>query len=412
MTNQTNSPLRDAVSAQLERYREDILQFTCDLIAVASENPPGVLYRECVDVITRKLSELDIEHEVIEVPAEGRFDPDLPRYCILGGHGEGERSVVFHGHYDVVPAQRRDQFEPRTEGGRLIGRASSDMKSGLALMIYAVKILKDLQTPLGGRVSLCIVPDEETGGKGGPAYLSEMGLLGQGAVAMFTPEPTSDVIWNANRGALTLEVTVKGKPAHVGLQYQGVNAFDQMVELANALTVLKREVEQRATTYQIFPDEAKHSILMLGGRVEGGTNFNVVPATMSFTLERRFNPEEDLATERQKLYDVLDGVRDRGVDFEVKVLQQGMSSGVSEHSPVAQALAEVATAVTGSRPAFEMCPGILEIRWYAQQGIPAFAYGPGLLEVSHGPEEYVEIEKIYQYTVIYALLAARVLGEP
>jgi len=66
--------------------------------------------------------------------------------------------------------------------------------------------------------------------------------------------------------------------------------------------------------------------------------------------------------------------------------------------------------VVGKRPAFEMCPGILETRWYARKGIPAFAYGPGFLEVAHGPHEVVEIDHLYQHTVLYALAAARILS--
>jgi acetylornithine deacetylase/succinyl-diaminopimelate desuccinylase-like protein len=57
-----------------------------------------------------------------------------------------------------------------------------------------------------------------------------------------------------------------------------------------------------------------------------------------------------------------------------------------------------------------MCPGLLETRWYARRGIPAYAYGPGLLEVAHGPHEVVEIDRIYQHTIIYALTAARLLS--
>jgi acetylornithine deacetylase/succinyl-diaminopimelate desuccinylase-like protein len=57
-----------------------------------------------------------------------------------------------------------------------------------------------------------------------------------------------------------------------------------------------------------------------------------------------------------------------------------------------------------------MCPGILETRWYTRKGIPAFAFGPGLLEVAHGPNEAIEIERIYQHTLVYALVAARLLS--
>jgi acetylornithine deacetylase/succinyl-diaminopimelate desuccinylase-like protein len=218
------------------------------------------------------------------------------------------------------------------------------------------------------------------------------------------------VVWNANRGAVTLRVTVRGRPAHVGLQHQGVNAFERMLDVAGALRELKAEVELRRTTYKVVPEEAAHSILMLGGRVEGGTNFNVVPERCSFTLERRFNPEEDFDTEKARLTAVLDRMRERGIDLEVEMLQECRSSGVSPDQPAAVALAETIESVTGRRPEFELCPGSLEIRWYAQQGIPAFAYGPGLLEVAHGPEEWVEIEQVYRHTLIYALYAARMLG--
>jgi succinyl-diaminopimelate desuccinylase len=149
---------------------------------------------------------------------------------------------------------------------------------------------------------------------------------------------------------------------------------------------------------------------MLGGRVEGGTNFNVVPDACSFTVERRFNPEEDLEAERERLCALFEQVRQQGIPLEIDLLQEAPACGVPADHPVALALAETAEAVTGKRPAFEMCPGLLETRWYARKGIPAFAYGPGFLEVAHGPNEVVEIGRIYQHTLIYALLAARLLA--
>jgi acetylornithine deacetylase/succinyl-diaminopimelate desuccinylase-like protein len=67
-------------------------------------------------------------------------------------------------------------------------------------------------------------------------------------------------------------------------------------------------------------------------------------------------------------------------------------------------------AVMGRPAQFEMCPGLLEIRFYAERGIPAFAYGPGLLTVSHGPNEFVPTERIVQCAQIYALTAAEMLA--
>lgn len=390
----------------LDVHEEAILTFSQDLIKIASENPPGSHYGTCMDRICLEMDRLGLTYQVMQAPGFS----DLPRYNLLGFYGSDQRTLYFHGHYDVVPAQSREQFKPRVEGGQLYGRGSADMKSGLAAMIYATYLLKEQKIRLNGRIGLCIVADEETGGQGGSQHLDEMGLLGRNALAMLTPEPTGGVIWNANRGAITLRVTVTGKSAHVGLQHQGINAFDQMVQVATGLQSLKAEVEQHKTGYRIVPEAAAHSILMLGGRVEGGTNFNVVPESCSFTLERRFNPEEDLESEKARIFTLLEEFRRQGIDLEVEVLQEGASSGVSEDHPIAEAIAETIEAVTGKRPAFEMCPGILETRWYARRGIPAFAYGPGYLDLAHGPDESVKIEHIHQHTLLYALVAARLLS--
>ncbi len=398
--------LRTALQQALESHKDAILAFSQDLIRIPSQNPPGCHYRECVDRVRLELDRLGLPAEVIEVPGNSEH----PRFNVLSSYGNAQPTLYFSGHFDVVPAYGAEQFRPRIENGRLYGRGASDMKPALATMMYAAYLLKELKVPLRGRIGLCFVADEETGGQGGSRFLDQIGRLGQDGLAMITPEPTSGVVWNANRGAVTLKVTVKGKSAHVGLQHQGVNAFEQMLEVARALQDLKVEVEKRETAYRVVPKEAAQSILMLGGKVAGGTNFNVVPDACNFTLERRFNPEEDLETEKAHINAVLERMRSRGIDIDVETIQEGYSCGVPENHPVAQALAETVETVTGTRPAFEMCPGILEIRWYARKGIPAFAYGPGLLEVSHGPHEYIEIEKIYQHTIIYALLAARLLA--
>ena len=382
----------------LDAHRNDILTLASDLIGIPSENPPGNQYRECAERIRSELDRLGMACQVVE------------GYNLLGFHGEGRRTLYFHGHYDVVPAQSREQFIPRIENGQLTGRGAADMKAAVAGMIYAAAAVKECGIPLKGRIGLCVVPDEETGGQGGSRYLDEIGLLGKDGFAMLTPEPTSGAIWNANRGAITLRITIKGKPAHVGLQHQGINAFELMLEAARSFQELKAEVEQRSTGYRTVPEEAAHSILMLGGRVEGGTNFNVVPGTCSFTLERRFNPEEDLETEKARLFSVLEKLRNRGIDLDVELLQECCSSGVAEDHPVAGTLVECIDAVIGGRPVFSMCPGALEIRWYARKGIPAYAYGPGLLEVSHGPQEAIEVEGIVQCALVYALAAVRLLS--
>jgi acetylornithine deacetylase/succinyl-diaminopimelate desuccinylase family protein len=391
------SSTREGLLDAVVRDRDAMVELTRDLVAIPTENPPGISYHDAIDLLTSRLRALGFD--------DTRVEGD----CVLSFVGSGTRTLYWSGHYDVVPAQRRDQFTPTLHGKTIVGRGSSDMKSGLAAMIYAARALRDHGALDDGRIGLVFVPDEETAGPRGSRDLAARGILGAGAMGMLTPEPTGGVVWNANRGAITLRITTRGKTAHVGRQHEGVNAFEGMLAVAQALVELKHEVENHTTAYHIAPDVARRSILMLGGRTEGGTNFNAVPDECAFTVDRRINPEEDFDVEKQRMLDAIDRVHSP-VSVEVEVIQEGRSSGSDDHSPLGRALADSILDVTGRAARFEMCPGLLEIRFYAERGVPAFAYGPGLLTVSHGPDEFVPIDRIVECTQIYALTAARVLS--
>jgi succinyl-diaminopimelate desuccinylase len=100
----------------------------------------------------------------------------------------------------------------------------------------------------------------------------------------------------------------------------------------------------------------------------------------------------------------------KGIKFKIDLLQEGESSVASRESLLASALKQSIIDLTGKNPSFELCPGLCEIRFFNNRGIPAYAYGPGLLEVSHGPEEYVSLRDILSCTTVYALTAVRLLS--
>src|SRR5271169_5250065 len=106
------------------------------------------------------------------------------------------------------------------------------MKGGIVAMLYATGALQEYGIKRGGRIGLTLVPDEETGGKRGTAWLARKGMLGRDGIAMLSAEPTSGVVWNASRGAFSVRVSVHGKSAHVGLQHEGENAFEMMLQVA------------------------------------------------------------------------------------------------------------------------------------------------------------------------------------
>lgn len=284
------------------------------------------------------------------------------------------------------------------------------MKGGLSAMIYAARAVHRCGLLTEGKIGLVLVPDEETAGPRGSRDLAARGVLGADGVGMLTPEPTDGIVWNASRGAISLRVTVRGKHAHVGRQHEGVNAFEGMTRIAQALFELKTEVERHRTSHRIEPDVARNSILLLGGRSEGGTNFNVVPDMCSFTVDRRLNPEEDFETEKRRLLHTIEGASPRKGGVEVEILQEARASASDERGSLGSALADSIQQITGEPARFELCPGLLETRFYAERGIPAYAYGPGLLTASHGPNERVSLQRMAECAQIYALTAARLLA--
>ena len=398
------------LDACVRSFKSDILDFTEALVGVASENPPGTAYPECLRVIEARLRALGLDAERVPYrPRRGERD-ESGATVLLSGVGRGRRTLYFSGHYDVVPVSTPGQCRAVRRGNTLFGRGTADMKGGLAAMLYAAVALRKVGVPLDGRVGLVFVPDEETGGRRGSGHLARIGRLGKDGIGMLTPEPTSGVVWNASRGAITLRVTVHGRQAHIGLMHQGRNAFDDAIRVVEALKALARRVGRRRTRFHLTPAEARRSLMLIGGRVEAGSNFNVVPDTCTFTVDRRMNPEEDMGAERDALLAVLDRMRRQGIALGVEVLQEARPSGVSEATPLGRALREHVRAVTGRAPRVQMCPGLLETRFYAEQGMPAYAFGPGPLSVAHGPREFVRIDRLLECAAIYARTAAAVLA--
>ena len=97
-------------------------------------------------------------------------------------------------------------------------------------------------------------------------------------------------------------------------------------------------------------------------------------------------------------------------EHEVEIFQEGRASGVPEEHPLCRTLGRAIESVTGKAPEFEMCPGLLETRFYAKHGIPGLAFGPGLLSVSHGPNEFVPVKNIGNCAAVYALVAQAALA--
>lgn len=394
------------VQSWLDDRAKEMADLVEALVRMPTENPPGRELMQCARVLLDALEQLGFAAELIEPPATSSVEAPA---IVRGTVGNGPALIYYHGHFDVVPAQRPSQFEPERRDGRIIGRGAADMKGGLVSMIYGAAAAQSLGLLSGRRIVLHFVCDEETDSTAGSGYLQEAGLVDRDAVAMLTAEPTGGLIWHAARGAITLRVQVAGREAHVGYAHTGINAFERMIRVADPLAKLSHELLRKRTRFPVESEEAAGSMLVVGGQTESGAGFNVVPGSAWFSVDRRFNPEEDLDEELTRLTALIrDSADAAGAEIEIEVLQAQPSCSTPKDDPIAQTLARCVATVEDAEATFRLCPGVLDTRWYAQLGIPAFAYGGGRLDVSHGPNEYIDEIAMRRCAAVYALFAAAV----
>jgi len=143
--------IKEEIKKRIKEYSQQIIDTLAELVAIPTSNPPGSCYKECVDYLSSKLKEFKINYEIINISSG-----DYPRLLILGAYGNGKKSIHFHGS---------GQFKPRLRADRLYGRGSSDMKSSLVVILFVLRLIRELNKKLNGKIYFSLVPDEETGGK-------------------------------------------------------------------------------------------------------------------------------------------------------------------------------------------------------------------------------------------------------
>ena len=145
-----DSPQADTILSWLRERKEEMAVLLAELVTIPTENPPGKNYRACADVLARRIRQSGLECRRLE-PAELKKETTDDPVCLLASFGNGTRSVYFHGHYDVVPAQSAEQFKPYRKEHFLFGRGSCDMKSGITAMLYAILAVRACGGQLNGR---------------------------------------------------------------------------------------------------------------------------------------------------------------------------------------------------------------------------------------------------------------------
>jgi len=412
---------RKDVLKQVEDMREEIVNFTKELVKIPTVNPPGEKYDECAALIAKRLQDIGFDVRLVEVPSEKLEElapsgKGLPRVNVIGSlKGAAKGSTLhFNGHFDVVPpgtGWTKDPFSPAVDDGKLYGRGTSDMKSGIAAMIMAAKALVEAGVKLRGELAISAVPDEETGGFAGAGYLVKNRLI-KADYAVVTEPSSIGTIWNAHKGALWLEITTLGKAAHGSLPFMGINAFEKLVKVAQALESLKPKFTKKTSGHHLEPKEARHPTIMIGGVVSGGVKVNVVPSRCSMTIDRRLIPEEKMIDAKKEVEEVIKGLsrKDPELKIEVKSLLEAEAAVTSKREKICKTLTKNVKQVTSVTPRFNLCTAFLDMRFLVNQaGIPTVSYGPGLLKTAHTADEYVLVDDLVIATKVLALTAMDLL---
>jgi succinyl-diaminopimelate desuccinylase len=293
----------------------------------------------------------------------------------VGARHRDAPCVVLHGHLDVVPG-RPEQFEPRIEGDRLIGRGAYDMKGGLAAMMCA---LKDAEDQDRVRVRLICVPDEESEelDERSTDAAVQRGLGGDFAV---TGEPTNMHIGVEAKGVLVMRIVVHGRAAHGSTPWLGDNAVLKAIDVFRALESLPFSRESS----EMFD---RPSINL--GRIKGGDAINKVPDRCEMAVDVRYLPGQDPG-------EILSQVRAiAGIDVQRTFIHPPVT--VSRTNPFVRALRE---AVSRSLPEMETLSvgrdGASDAASFIEAGIPAVEFGPSG-GGHHGPDEWVSLTSLAHY---------------
>ena len=395
----------EQLDAWIDAHFDEQVRFLQELIRVPTDSPPGDNAPHA-ERTAELLEAFGLQAEKYPVPlaeVRARGSESITNLIVRRRYGPG-RTIALNAHGDVVPPGEgwtRDPYGGEVEDGKIYGRAAAVSKGDFATFTFAVRALESLQARLRGAVELHFTYDEESGGELGPAWLLRHGLTRPDLVvaAGFSYEAVT-----AHNGCLQMEVTVHGRMAHAAIPETGVDALQAAVRILAALYA--QNPEYRKLRSQV--PGIGHPYLNVG-RIEGGTNTNVVPGKVVFKLDRRIIPEEDPAQVEAKIRDVIaqaavlcDGVR---VDVKRLLLAQPLKP-MPGNQPLVEAIQRHGRAVFGVSIPVMGTPLYTDVRLYAQAGIPGVIYGAGPRTVLESnakrADEKLELEDLRRATKVVA----------
>ncbi|MFL6709099.1 MAG: M20/M25/M40 family metallo-hydrolase [Massilia sp.] len=368
---------KNTITDWIDAHFDEEVAFLQDVVRIPTDTPPGnnAPHAEAIARMVEAFGWHAEQHAVPEQAVRDYGMQSITNLIVRRPYGADGPTIALNAHGDVVPPGEGWTHPPYggvIEDGFMFGRATAVSKGDFATFIFAVRALEAAGVPLRGGVELHFTYDEEFGGLLGPGWLLEQKLTRPDLVIA---AGFSYNIVTAHNACLQLEVTVHGKSGHGAMPETGVDALQAATRILNAL-------------YGDIPrlNTIKSSVAgigsptMLVGRIDGGTNTNVVPGRVVMKLDRRMIPEEDpVAVEaqvRSLIEDAVAGVPGIRIDIKRLLLSHALRP-LPGAQPLVASLQENARSVFGEAITAQGTPLYADARLYGEQGIPAVLYGAG-----------------------------------
>lgn len=395
----------ERLDAWIDAHFDEEVRFLQELVRVPTDTPPGNNAPHA-DRTAELLAGFGFDAEKHPVPQEQVQAcglESITNLIVRRKYGTG-RTIALNAHGDVVPPGEgwtHDPYGGEIVDGKIYGRATAVSKGDFASFTFAVRALEALQAQLKGGVELHFTYDEEFGGEMGPGWLLKNGLTRPDLMiaAGFSYE-----VVTAHNGCLQMEVTVHGKMAHAAIPDTGVDA------LQGAVTILKALYAQNTLYRQVTSKVAgiQHPYLNVG-RIEGGTNTNVLPGKVTFKLDRRMIPEENPVEVEASIRQVIADAAAQcpGIRVEIRrMLLANALKPVAGNAPLVEAIQKHGRTLFGQDIPAMGTPLYTDVRLYGEAGIPGVIYGAGPRSVLESnakrADERLDLEDLRRATKVVA----------
>ncbi len=367
----------DKLDAWIAAHFDEQTRFLQALVQVPTDTPPGnnAPHAERTAELLAGMGLVAEKHAVPAAEVQAHGLQSITNLIVRRRYGAGGPNIALNAHGDVVPPGEgwtHGPYSGEVVDGQLYGRAAAVSKSDFASFTFALRALEALGAPLKGGVELHFTYDEEFGGELGPGWLLSHGLT---KPDLLIAAGFSYQVVTAHNGCLQLEVTLHGLASHAAYPHTGVDALQAANRLLTALYAYNDVLRTRLSKVEGIT----HPYLNVG-RIEGGSNTNVVPGKVVLKLDRRMIPEEDAtAVEAEVRALIASSVAAfPGVRLEIqRLLLAKALQPLPGNAPLVAAIQQHGQAVFGVALPESGTPLYTDVRLYGAHGVPAVIYGAG-----------------------------------